>query len=83
MIIDQCFVFCLHSERAAEIINPPVYATSGHDYVTTLPYFNRSFYAMMLPPVPKDCPTLMGVAGRRWYCVGAVHSINRDMQSVN
>ena len=55
--------FLLYSERAAEIITPPVYVTSGHEYVTIQAYFNHSYYAMLLPPGPKDCPTPMGVAG--------------------
>ena len=54
---------CILSGRAAQIIMPPVYITDGHEYATMQSYFNRSYYAMLLPPVPKDCPTPMGVAG--------------------
>ncbi len=61
-----CFIefFSPCSERAAAIIMPPVYVTDGHDYATMQAYFNHSYYAMLLPPVPKDCPTPMGIAGK-------------------
>ena len=42
--------------------SPPRYNT-GYDYITTESHFNQSFYARSLPPVPKNCPTPMGVAG--------------------
>ena len=55
---------CLfNSGRAAAIPMPPQYVASGHEYVTLQAYFNRSYYAMLLPPVPKDCPTPMGISG--------------------
>lgn len=33
------------------------------DYVTFHGYHNKSYYALTLPPVPKNCPTPMGIAG--------------------
>jgi hypothetical protein len=47
---------------ASMIDSPPRY-NSGYDYITTESHFNTSYYARTLPPVPKHCPTPMGVAG--------------------
>lgn len=33
------------------------------DYATFHGYHNKSYYSQTLPPVPKNCPTPMGVAG--------------------
>ena len=50
--------------RTEPIVTPPPFA-SGHHYPTLEAYFNRSYYAMSLPPVPEDCPTPFGVAGEK------------------
>lgn len=52
--------------RGSVVDSPPTY-TSEHDYVTYEAYRNRSYYARALPPVPKDCPTPLGVVGM--FCV--------------
>ena len=44
--------------------SPPRYNT-GYDYITTESHFNTSYYARSLPPVPQNCPTPMGVAGKK------------------
>ena len=60
-------ISCLfNSGRAAAIPMPPQYVTSGHEYVTLQAYFNHSYYAMLLPPIPKDCPTPMGISGEHF-----------------
>ncbi|XP_052789635.1 prostaglandin G/H synthase 2-like [Mya arenaria] len=48
--------------RGSMIDSPPLY-TSEHDYVTYEAFSNRSYFARALPPVPKDCPTPLGVVG--------------------
>lgn len=50
-------------ERASMIDSPPTY-TSEHEYITVDANFNHSVYTRALPPVPKDCPTPMGVCGK-------------------
>lgn len=49
--------------RGSMVDTPPPYNT-GYDYITTESHFNQSYYARSLPPVPKNCPTPMGVAGK-------------------
>lgn len=49
--------------RSALVDTPPKY-TSDHEYITLDAYFNMSFYARDLPPIPKNCPTPMGVVGK-------------------
>nr|AAF93168.1 cyclooxygenase [Gersemia fruticosa] len=39
--------------------------TSYHDYATMEAHYNRSYFARTLPPVPKNCPTPFGVAGKK------------------
>jgi prostaglandin-endoperoxide synthase 2 len=51
------------SARVDFVPIPHVY-TSDHDYATLEAHYNRSYYARTLPPVPKDCPTPFGVAGK-------------------
>ncbi|CAH1786697.1 unnamed protein product [Owenia fusiformis] len=48
--------------RNSVIDSPPLF-TSGHEYVTWESAANLSYYARTLPPVPRDCPTPMGVKG--------------------
>ncbi|CAG2191006.1 COX2 [Mytilus edulis] len=42
---------------------PPPY-DNDHSYITLGAHFNHSFYTRVLPPVPEECPTPMGVAGK-------------------
>jgi len=51
-------------KRSSFLDIPPVY-NSNFDYATTEAYFNLSVYARTLPPVPKECPTPLGVAGKK------------------
>lgn len=46
-------------------MDTPVPYNSGHEYITTESHFNTSYYARTLPPVPLNCPTPMGVAGKK------------------
>ena len=63
MIIFLFSIFLLlFTERSSFLDIPPVY-NSNFDYATTEAYFNLSVYARTLPPVPKECPTPLGVAG--------------------
>nr|XP_039274776.1 prostaglandin G/H synthase 2-like [Styela clava] len=41
----------------------PESTSLGADFPTYEGYANKTFYGRTLPPVPKDCPTPMGVAG--------------------
>ncbi|CAC5373048.1 PTGS2 [Mytilus coruscus] len=43
---------------------PPPY-DNDHSYITLDAHFNQSFYTRVLPPVPEECPTPMGVAGKK------------------
>lgn len=45
-------------------MDSPATYTSEHDYITYEAYGNRSYFARALPPVPKDCPTPLGVVGK-------------------
>ncbi|GAB6032189.1 Prostaglandin G/H synthase 2, variant 2 [Chamberlinius hualienensis] len=45
------------------MIDTPPRFTSGHEYVTLEAYYNTSYYARTLPPVPKNCPTPLGTVG--------------------
>lgn len=48
--------------RTSSIDSPPTYS-SEHEYITSEAYFNLTFYTRTLPPVPKECPKPMGIAG--------------------
>lgn len=48
--------------RSNLIPSPPTY-NSRYGYLSWESYFNRSYYTRILPPVPDDCPTPMGVKG--------------------
>ncbi|XP_074067742.1 prostaglandin G/H synthase 1 isoform X1 [Macrotis lagotis] len=50
--------------RANLIPSPPTY-NSQHGYISWESYSNLSFYTRVLPPVPEDCPTPMGVKGKK------------------
>ena len=57
-------IFVSVSVRSDMIDSPPTYE-SEHPYITVGAHFNHSFYTRTLPPVPKECPTPMGTAGRK------------------
>ncbi|XP_052223154.1 prostaglandin G/H synthase 2-like isoform X2 [Dreissena polymorpha] len=48
--------------RGAMVDSPPLF-NSEHDYTTYDVYSNTSYFARALPPVPRDCPTPLGVVG--------------------
>lgn len=50
--------------RAHLIESPPTY-NSEFTYKSWEVYANLSYYARSLPPVPRDCPTPLGVKGRK------------------
>ncbi|XP_068929848.1 prostaglandin G/H synthase 1-like isoform X1 [Petaurus breviceps papuanus] len=50
--------------RANLIPSPPTY-NSEHGYISWESYVNLSFYTRVLVPVPEDCPTPMGVKGKK------------------
>lgn len=50
--------------RSDLIPNPPTYNTK-YDYLNWEAYSNITFYTRILPPIPQDCPTPMGVKGKR------------------
>ncbi|XP_043941254.1 prostaglandin G/H synthase 2 [Protopterus annectens] len=52
------------TSRAHLIDSPPTY--NGHyNYKSWEAYSNISYYTRALPPIPKDCPTAMGVKGKK------------------
>ncbi|XP_061459709.1 prostaglandin G/H synthase 1 isoform X2 [Rhineura floridana] len=48
--------------RANLIPSPPIY-NSAYGYITWEAYANVSYFTRVLPPVPRDCPTPMGMKG--------------------
>uniref|UniRef100_A0A3Q2V4S7 Prostaglandin G/H synthase 1 n=2 Tax=Haplochromis burtoni TaxID=8153 RepID=A0A3Q2V4S7_HAPBU len=49
--------------RSNLIPSPPTF-NSKYDYLSWESYYNLSYYTRLLPPVPKDCPTPLGVKGK-------------------
>lgn len=49
--------------RSNLIPSPPTY-NSKYGYLSWESYSNLSYYTRILPPVPEDCPTPMGVKGK-------------------
>ncbi|XP_027138024.1 phosducin-like protein [Larimichthys crocea] len=49
--------------RSTLIPSPPTY-NSKYSYLSWESYYNLSYYTRILPPVPKDCPTPLGVKGK-------------------
>lgn len=54
-------LFCL-TVRSNLIPSPPTY-NSKYGYLSWESYYNLSYYTRLLPPVPEDCPTPLGVKG--------------------
>nr|ALG96655.1 cyclooxygenase [Meiomenia swedmarki] len=54
----------IYLDRASLVDRPIVY-TSAHEYTTLEAAFNTSYYSRVLPPVHKNCPTPMGVVGKK------------------
>lgn len=52
------------TSRSHLIDSPPTF-NADYDYKSWEAYSNLSYYTRTLPPVPKDCPTPMGVAGKK------------------
>ncbi|CAG5125570.1 unnamed protein product, partial [Candidula unifasciata] len=50
--------------RSNVVDSPPLYETV-HSYPTIAAHTNSTVYARTLPPVPRDCPTPMGVKGKK------------------
>ncbi|XP_068930068.1 prostaglandin G/H synthase 1-like [Petaurus breviceps papuanus] len=50
--------------RTSLIPSLPTY-NSEYGYICWESYSNLSFYTQLLPPVPEDCPTPMGVKGKK------------------
>ncbi|XP_049909744.1 phosducin-like protein [Epinephelus moara] len=48
--------------RSNLIPSPPTY-NSKYSYLSWESYYNLSYYTRLLPPVPEDCPTPLGVKG--------------------
>ncbi|XP_078126785.1 prostaglandin G/H synthase 1-like isoform X1 [Sander vitreus] len=49
--------------RSTLIPNPPTF-NSKYGYLSWESYHNLSYYTRLLPPVPEDCPTPLGVKGK-------------------
>lgn len=49
--------------RSNLIPSPPTY-NSKYGYLSWESYYNLSYYTRLLPPVPEDCPTPVGVKGQ-------------------
>lgn len=54
----------VYTSRSDMIDSPPTY-DNEHSYITLDAQYNQSFYTRTLPPVPLDCPTPLGTAGRK------------------
>ncbi|XP_003978482.1 prostaglandin G/H synthase 2 [Takifugu rubripes] len=52
------------TSRSHLIDSPPTF-NADYDYKSWEAYSNLSYYTRTLPPVSKDCPTPMGVAGKK------------------
>uniref|UniRef100_A0A8C2IMD0 Prostaglandin G/H synthase 2 n=1 Tax=Cyprinus carpio TaxID=7962 RepID=A0A8C2IMD0_CYPCA len=52
------------TSRAHLIDSPPIF-NADYGYKSWEAYSNLSYYTRTLPPVPHDCPTPMGVAGKK------------------
>ncbi|KAG9351117.1 hypothetical protein JZ751_025007 [Albula glossodonta] len=52
------------TSRSHLIDSPPTY-NSDYSYKSWEAYSNLSYYTRTLPPIPEDCPTPMGVAGKK------------------
>lgn len=55
------YLFAL-TVRSNLIPSPPTY-NSKYGYLSWESYYNLSYYTRLLPPVPEDCPTPLGVRG--------------------
>ncbi|KAF3701893.1 Prostaglandin G/H synthase 1 [Channa argus] len=49
--------------RSNLIPSPPTY-NSKYSYISWESYYNLSYYTRILPPVPKDCPSPLGIKGK-------------------
>ncbi|KAL4617393.1 prostaglandin G/H synthase 1-like [Arapaima gigas] len=49
--------------RSNLIPSPPTY-NSKYEYLNWESYYNTTYYTRILPPVPEDCPTPIGVKGK-------------------
>ena len=52
-------------ESRAAFIDSLARFDSDHEYVTLDAAFNKTVFARVLPPVPRQCPTPLGVKGRK------------------
>ncbi|XP_067109911.1 prostaglandin G/H synthase 2a [Osmerus mordax] len=52
------------TSRSHLVDSPPTY-NADYGYLSWESYSNLSYYTRTLPPVPHDCPTPMGTAGRK------------------
>nr|ALG96654.1 cyclooxygenase [Simrothiella margaritacea] len=62
--LHRFFMKRVYLSRADNVDTPPIY-TSRHEYITMEAAFNLTYYARTLPPVHENCPTPMGVAGKK------------------
>ncbi|XP_033732578.1 prostaglandin G/H synthase 2-like [Pecten maximus] len=49
----------------SNMVDSPATYTSEHSYITLDANFNMTYYTRTLPPVPNDCPTPMGIWGKK------------------
>ena len=59
--------FCAPWTVRASSVDSPNLFTSEHEYVTFGAATNTTHYARALPPIHRNCPTPMGVAG--WWTI--------------
>ena len=52
-------------ESTAEMYDFVAQFDANHDYFTMETGLNKSFYNFILPPVSENCPTPLGVAGKK------------------
>lgn len=56
--------FHVRAVRSNLIPSPPTF-NSKYGYLSWESYYNLSYYTRILPPVPDDCPTPVGVKGEQ------------------
>lgn len=59
----HCLTVLYHLKARISLIpSPPTYNTN-YGYLNWESYYNLSYYTMILPPIPEDCPLPMGSKG--------------------
>ncbi|AAP50751.1 rh10 [macacine betaherpesvirus 3] len=66
------------TSRSDLIDSPPIY-NADYEYPSWEAFSNLSYYARILPPVPHDCPTPLGVKGGKKNLPDAAHVVEKTL----